>query len=519
MEGTAKKRPHNALTLSAKMKVLEDVDRAQESKTAIAKRHGIPKCTLSRILKDREKIQKAYNSGAFTPGRKRMRLADHEDLEKALFLWFKRARSSNLPVTGPILEEKARDIALQIGIEDFKFSDGWLSRFKKRHGLVFRTIAGESAAVDLNVCADWQQQKLQDVLSTYKPSDIFNVDEMALFYKLLPNKTLSLKGEKCTGGKHSKDRVTVLVGANMDGSEKLKLLVIGKAKRPRAFKGVKGLPVFYEANTKAWMTQAIFETWLRERDAEFIKKGRKVVFIVDNCPAHGEVRDLNSIRLEFLPANVTAVLQPMDQGVIRNLKVFYRRHILRRMMLYMESNKGYTVGLLSAIHILAQSWDEVASTTIRRCFGHAGFLEQVDASQEGSDASQEESDADNAEADTVFDLVAQRCGSGTGTMDECEAVDDDVVTCREDTLVDILKEVEEGTGDESEEEMDSDDHQSAPLTSEASQAVELLQRYFQKEGCLEHLCNLNKMNAYLVKQSHTKLKQATLHSFFGGCDP
>ncbi|KAH7974902.1 hypothetical protein HPB49_021032 [Dermacentor silvarum] len=138
---------------------------------------------------------------------------------------------------------------------------------------------------------------------------------------------------------------------------------------------------------------------------------------------------------------------------------------------------------------------------------------------EGSDASQEESDADNAEADTVFDLVAQRCGSGTGTMDEYEAVDDDVVTCREDTLVDILKEVEEGTGNESEEEMDSDDHQSAPLTSEASQAVELLQRYFQKEGCLEHLCNLNKMNAYLVKQSHTKLKQATLHSFFGGCDP
>lgn len=120
---------------------------------------------------------------------------------------------------------------------------------------------------------------------------------------------------------------------------------------------------------------------------------------------------------------------------------------------------------------------------------------------------------------TVFDLVAQRCSSGTGTIDEYEAVDDDVVTCREDTLADILKEVEEGTGDESEEEVDSDDHQSAPLTSEASQAVELLQRYFQKEGCLEHVCNLNKMNAYLVKQCHTKLKQATLHSFFGGCDP
>ncbi|KAH6919901.1 hypothetical protein HPB50_029109 [Hyalomma asiaticum] len=39
------------------------------------------------------------------------------------------------------------------------------------------------------------------------------------------------------------------------------------------------------------------------------------------------------------------------------------------------------------------------------------FLEHVDASQE-------ESDADSAEAHTVLDMVAQRCGSGTGTMDD-----------------------------------------------------------------------------------------------------
>lgn len=71
-----------------------------------------------RILKDGEKIEKAYNSTTFAPGRKRMRLADHKGLEKALFLWFKRAQSSSLPVTGPISEEKARDIAPQMGIEN-----------------------------------------------------------------------------------------------------------------------------------------------------------------------------------------------------------------------------------------------------------------------------------------------------------------------------------------------------------------------------------------------------------------
>lgn len=64
-------------------------------------------------------------------------------------------------------------------------------------------------------------------------------------------------GERCTSGKKSKERVTVLVGANMSGSEKLPLLVIGKSANPRAFKN-KEVPVAYKANKKAWMSGRIF---------------------------------------------------------------------------------------------------------------------------------------------------------------------------------------------------------------------------------------------------------------------
>lgn len=54
------------------------------------------------------------------------------------------------------------------------------------------------------------------------------MDESGLFYKMMPDKTLKFKGEKCTGGKMSKDRIA----ANMDGSEKRKLLAIGKSRTP-----------------------------------------------------------------------------------------------------------------------------------------------------------------------------------------------------------------------------------------------------------------------------------------------
>lgn len=42
-----------------------------------------------------------------------------------------------------------------------------------------------------------------------------------------------------------------MVGADMDGNEKLKLLVIGKSTKPHCFNGVKILPVDNVANYNA----------------------------------------------------------------------------------------------------------------------------------------------------------------------------------------------------------------------------------------------------------------------------
>nr|XP_037285031.1 tigger transposable element-derived protein 4-like [Rhipicephalus microplus] len=182
-------------------------------------------------------------------------------MENVLLAWIQPARSVNLPVNGVVLKAKAEEIALRMNIE-FACSDGWLDRFRKRHGLVFRSIAGEAAAVDEVTCNDWRLTKLKEILQDYDPGDVYNVDETALFYQLLPQKTLAFAGDDCTGGKHSKVRVTVLIGANMSGSDKLKLLVIGKSRLPRCFKHAKTLPVTYTAYSKSWMTQSIFEEWL-----------------------------------------------------------------------------------------------------------------------------------------------------------------------------------------------------------------------------------------------------------------
>ena len=66
------------------------------------------------------------------------------------------------------------------------------------------------------------------ILQQYKADDIFNADETGLYWRLLPDKTHAVAGETCTVGKKSKDRVILLVCANMTGTEKRPLLTIGK---------------------------------------------------------------------------------------------------------------------------------------------------------------------------------------------------------------------------------------------------------------------------------------------------
>ena len=151
-----------------------------------------------------------------------------------------------------------------------------------------KKAAGESASVEKETTEDYTIHTLQPLLGRYAADDIYNVDETGLFYKLLPDRTYTLKGEDCHGGKNSKVRITLLLGANMTGTDKLKPLVIGKSMRPRCYTAIRmdSLPVTYRANKKEWMTSEIFNQWLSEWNSRFQRQRRIILLMIDNCPAH-----------------------------------------------------------------------------------------------------------------------------------------------------------------------------------------------------------------------------------------
>jgi AcrR family transcriptional regulator len=195
-------------TLHERLKIVEEVEKNPgEKRVDIAKRLGLAPSTLNSIFAKKDEIrEQAEKCGNASKKRKIGRESTFAELERVLFSWYQQARASNIPIDGTILRGKAKMIAAQLNIENFTASNGWIARFKDRHGLVYKKLVGESAAVDSESTEAWLE-RLPSLLEGYEQRDIYNADETGLFYNVLPDRTLALKGESCHGGKNCKDRL------------------------------------------------------------------------------------------------------------------------------------------------------------------------------------------------------------------------------------------------------------------------------------------------------------------------
>ena len=174
-----------------------------------------------------------------------------------------------------------------------------------------------------------------------------------------------------------------------DREDKLKLLMISKSKKLRCFKNINmnTLPISYCSNQKAWMTGMIFREWVSKWDSVLRENGRRILLLLDNCPAHPRISSLTNIRLEFIPANTTTIIQPLDQGVIKNLKCFYRQEVVKMIIAGIEDSLvsssasaidiSSKISLLDAIYSVARSWRKAKPETITNCSRKCGFRTQT----------------------------------------------------------------------------------------------------------------------------------------------
>ncbi|XP_025408960.1 tigger transposable element-derived protein 4-like [Sipha flava] len=201
-----------------------------EKNSDMANELGVGHSTISIIWKARDKIEQEFQNEKLSV--KKLRNCTHTDLENILLRWFKNQRNLCIPINGSIFQQKTNELAEGLGKHNFNCWTDWIQRFRARHNIVFSTINGKSKSVNTKITKNWLEKVWPKLREGYTDDQIYNADKTGRFYRMLPNRTLKFKGEKCSTGKMSKERLTVLVSASITGKT-MKLIIIGKSRNPQ----------------------------------------------------------------------------------------------------------------------------------------------------------------------------------------------------------------------------------------------------------------------------------------------
>ena len=462
-----------------------------------------------------------------------VRRADDDSFDKAMHLWFTQERHKGTPISGVLVMEKARLLYHELhpdkSEDDFKASSGWLHRFKKRHGIRQLSMQGESLSADTSAAEEFKAF-FHEFVEEHRLTlhQIFNCDETGLYWRLLPNKTLADVSEKCAKNfKSPKDRVTLMATANVSGDFKLPLVFIHKSCRPRCFSGVNmsALPVHYYSQKSAWMDRVIFTDWFHKHFVPTVKQYLQskslcpqALLLLDNAPSHPSLSTLVSadgkIKCLFLPPNVTSLIQPMDQGVLENIKRRYKRHLLRMLLLGSSEHDSFvaftkSLTIKDAVYTSAQSWNEISSIPLRRAWNKLGFTSDSSSSSSCSSSSQEEEVPELSEECDMLGVTETEKEQWLA-MDQCET---GVQNMTDEDIIAMVQ-----SGETEEEEEDEDEEPTGPTIThtEAEEAFSTCSAWLeqQDEATPMNLMLLRELRSLAVKKKYDSLKQTHITDYF-----
>ena len=195
----ATKRKRNVLTLQLKLELLDKMERGV-SRTKLMEEYKVVSSTLYDIKKQSGQLRKFLmetESKKVAETRKTLHQSRSEELDRVLYEWFALKRSEGACISGPMLQEKAKELQAKLNAEaECKFSVGWLNRFKERHGIRKLDVSGEQKSADTE-SADEFIDKFQKFVEENKISAecIYNADETGLLWRCLPTSTLVCSDE------------------------------------------------------------------------------------------------------------------------------------------------------------------------------------------------------------------------------------------------------------------------------------------------------------------------------------
>uniref|UniRef100_A0A0B7ALY1 HTH CENPB-type domain-containing protein n=1 Tax=Arion vulgaris TaxID=1028688 RepID=A0A0B7ALY1_9EUPU len=303
--------------------------------------------------------------------------------------WIQQRCSENLPLTPTLIITQAKIFHEQLGITALcEYSSDWYGKFQEHHGLHISAANSNSENIlsfhksSATYVDEFKQLVADEQLSA---EQVYNVSATSLFWKYIPQKIVSAP-QRSTSNEDFEERLTVLVCSNAAGTHKTRLLVVSKSKDSHLLKDVNIFPVIHADNEQAWITKSIFQEWFENH---FVHEARahcrsaglsneaKIMLILDNCSANPSADTLtkDNVFAVHLPPNCPSWVQPLNQGVLSSLKLFYKAEFLRKMLV--ECGTGVTAkefqsnfNIRDAIWSIAEAWNKVDAETLMHGWYH-----------------------------------------------------------------------------------------------------------------------------------------------------
>ena len=105
-------------------------------------------------------------------------------------------------------------------------------------------------------------------------------------------------------------------------------------------------------------------------DRKLTKEKRKICLLVDICTAHHVSTKLSAIKLEFLPANTTVILQPLLRALFKDLKLLSKT-IIEKIIAFIDEKISSAIEILDKISLadvlfmIKSAWDSIVPDSIR----------------------------------------------------------------------------------------------------------------------------------------------------------
>ena len=329
--------------------------------------------TISRILCDKDNI---ISSNDVDLEKIRRRKRTNPMVRTIVTEWVTQAIWERIPITSLLLQLAAYAVWIRLPIPEKDghgiFSQKWCNNLLKKLNIdISGSRESDEGLQKYPLNKIWNldekvelKEHLENLIKkeNYRPQDVFTIDEFQFFYSLPLDQIYDVssidRGLKQSASS-TENSVTIMLGTNIDASEKLTPIVVGKyekvdfskssdeslrnftkeatSKQAIGNKISEVYKIFYKSNINKWITSSMFENYLLMLNHKLASVSRKILIILDDSSSHRIINlNFSHIRLIFLKNNSSSKnlcgsgsgikfdYVPMNYGITEEFKVLYR---------------------------------------------------------------------------------------------------------------------------------------------------------------------------------------------------